>query len=269
VPTVSKGLLEKSVYLDVLRNESRALARAAEKNLDIPLPSCPGWTEATLLGHLGLVYISIARNVAEGLGKDIVQEIEDLRLAPEYEAWASAELSQDCLPPKVVEWFRNCADRLQETLESTDVQTPVWTWFPPDQTAGFWMRRMAHETAVHRWDAQLAFGDPETIGAGLARDGIDEVFDIYQPTHCRPKSATAGSGETYHFHITDGDGDWLVRFVGEGMTVSRETGAADVIIQGPAYDLLLFLWHRIPAERLQVLGEASFVDRYFDLVPPD
>jgi uncharacterized protein (TIGR03083 family) len=266
---VSRGPLEKADYLDALRGEARALAHASEKNLDMPLPSCPGWTEATLLGHLSLIYISIARNVVEGRGKDIVLKIEDLQLAPEYEAWVSAELSQDSLPTEVVEWFRTCADHLHEALESTDVQTPVWTWFPPDQTAGFWMRRMAQETAVHRWDAQLAFGEPEAIRADLARDGIDEVFDIYQPTHCRPKSTTAGSGEAYHFHITDGEGDWIVRFVGEDMTVSRETGAADVIIQGLASDLLLFLWHRIPAEKLQVLGEASFVDRYFDLVPPD
>jgi hypothetical protein len=34
-------------------------------------------------------------------------------------------------------------------------------------------------------------------------------------------------------------------------------------------DLLLFLWHRIPADRLEVFGDAALLERFFELVPPD
>ena len=38
---------------------------------------------------------------------------------------------------------------------------------------------------------------------------------------------------------------------------------------GTASDLMLFLWHRIPAdERLGVVGPRAVLDRYFTLVPP-
>ena len=53
----------------------------------------------------------------------------------------------------------------------------MWTW-TPDHTVGFWSRRMAHEVAVHRWDAQGAAGDPSPIERELAVDGIQEVFDL-------------------------------------------------------------------------------------------
>ena len=260
---------DKPFLLDALRSEVRALAGAADRGLDRPLPSCPGWTESTLLGHLGLAYISIARNVAEGKGEDIVNELEDLQLAPEYEDWVRRELTQDAVPHGLIEWFRSCAERLEDVLASADPDASAWTWFPPDQTAGFWMRRMAHETSIHRWDAQLPHGDPDAIDSELAADGVDEVFHIYLPHHCRPKTTVTGSGERYLFHRTDGPGDWLVHFEGDSMAVERGSRPADATIQGPASDLVLFLWHRIHAERLDVEGDTSFVDHYFELVPPD
>ena len=45
-----------------------------------------------------------------------------------------------------------------------------------DKTAGFVLRRMAHETAVHRLDAERAAGREHTIDADLASDGIDEFL---------------------------------------------------------------------------------------------
>ena len=33
---------------------------------------------------------------------------------------------------------------------------PTPTWYDPDQTVAFWIRRMAQETVIHRMDAELA-----------------------------------------------------------------------------------------------------------------
>ena len=45
-----------------------------------------------------------------------------------------------------------------DTLEALDPESPAWNWAPQAKKAGFWHRRMAHETSVHRWDTQMALG---------------------------------------------------------------------------------------------------------------
>jgi hypothetical protein len=39
---------------------------------------------------------------------------------------------------------------------------PALTWYDPDQTVAFWIRRMAQETVIHRIDAELAARLPVT-----------------------------------------------------------------------------------------------------------
>jgi uncharacterized protein (TIGR03083 family) len=236
---------------------------------------------AHLLGHLGEIYISIAKNIRFGQGEDIVQELEDLELSPELEAWFRHDQALEALPATVIEWYEQSATELAAVFEAVEPDEPTWTWWPPDQTVGFWMRRMAHETAVHRWDAQLAHNlnriirrpdDPvhaEPIARELAQDGIDEALTVYQPQWCRPQSQVPGRGEAFRFQQADGPAAWVVRFEGQGMEASPELSAADVTIRGDASALLLFLWHRIPADELEILGDRSLVDRYFELVPPD
>ena len=38
---------------------------------------------------------------------------------------------------------------------------------------------MAHETTVHRWDAQSAAGTPDPVPTWLACDGVSEMIDIF------------------------------------------------------------------------------------------
>ena len=46
---------------------------------------------------------------------------------------------------------------------------------------GFWFRRMAHETVIHRVDAELAAGLPTAhVPDDLAIDGIDEVSRFFE-----------------------------------------------------------------------------------------
>jgi uncharacterized protein (TIGR03083 family) len=75
---------------------------------------------------------------------------------------------------------------------------PVWA-FGEMRPASFWARRMAHETAVHRADAEIAVGRTPDLAPELAADAIDErlgmlsgAIDVPRPdptralTHCRP-----------------------------------------------------------------------------------
>ena len=267
-------MLDVPIYLDALGRESAGLATAARRDLTATIPSCPGWTRTTLVVHLAGIYahrIAIVR--ARDTENTAVRSYHDLGLPdavrPWFDAQSEGKPEPTGAPDGLVELYEAKATELRAVLGSVDPKQPVWTWWPPDQTAGFWVRRMAQETAVHRWDAQAALGEPESIEPELARDGIDEMLDVIVPSLLRgAEDAREGRGETYHFHRTDGPGEWLVRFQGEGATVTREHAKGDVAVRGTASDLLLFLWGRLPAEQMEVLGDSSLLARYFELVPP-
>src|SRR5439155_8923348 len=83
------------------------------------------------------------------------------------------------------------------------------TWFRPDQSVGFWIRRMAQETVVHRRDAELALGDPTPAAPDLAVDGIAELLDIflsYSVTQWPDEFTGSLAGAVGHtIHITTDD----------------------------------------------------------------
>lgn len=266
--------LDAQGYREAFHREAAALAIAARCDLQAPIPPCPGWNMPMLLSHLASIYASRIALVRRDARENVIRSYEDLDLPPRFKEWFVAQGETDSaehmpdVPPGLLELFEETAGRLEDVLWAVAPETPVWTWWPPDQTAGFWQRRMAQETAVHRWDAEVAVGEPVPIEAALARDGIDEALDIMLPSsRGRNAAFRRGAGETYHFHCTDGPGEWLVRFDGDAATVTHEHAKGDIAVRGTASDLLLFLWGRIPGERLEVFGDSALLERYFELVP--
>ncbi|MEX2275594.1 MAG: maleylpyruvate isomerase family mycothiol-dependent enzyme [Actinomycetota bacterium] len=231
--------MDRSDYLDVLRRESDAFAAAvADAPLGDPVPCCPDWNVADLVYHLGEVHASWRQIAAEGI-LDPATMSEVPRLAD----------------PFLVEWYRAGAPVLLDTLTRADPSTPVWTWCSGDDVA--WViRRMAHETAVHRWDAQRALGAAVPIEPAVAADGIDELIE-----HFLPEGDLSDPGETVRFEAID-TGD--VFSVTVGNDALRRTPAAepDVIARGDASDLLLALWRRVPVTVLDVRGDATVLDRF-------
>ena len=80
---------------------------------------------------------------------------------------------------------------------------PVWA-FGEQRPAGFWARRMTHETTVHRVDAQLtvpggdgpAAGGQPVIAADVAADGIDEwLTSVAAPDGGEPDVRAEGLAE--------------------------------------------------------------------------
>jgi uncharacterized protein (TIGR03083 family) len=265
-------MLDNVTYLDAFHRDAAALAVAAGRGLEAPVPSCPGWTVATLLTHLtGLYAYSV--KLVEGRPREadaLVTRYEDLDLPLELKDWFDEENeSPSATPPGLLPLFEATVANLEAVLWSVEQHEPVWTWWPADQSAGFYQRRMVQETAIHRWDAQLAHGHAEPIEPEVAADGIEENFEVFLPMRRKLASAPRhGAGEIYHFHRTDGPGEWLVRFAPDGPLFTREHARGDVALRGSASDLLLFLWQRIPAERLEVFGDATLIPRYFELAPP-
>ncbi|MGH2702312.1 MAG: SCP2 sterol-binding domain-containing protein, partial [Actinomycetota bacterium] len=110
------------------------------------------------------------------------------------------------------------------------------------------------ETAVHRWDAQQATGNEKPIETELAADGIDEILYVFLPAKL---DRHKGSGETVHIHCTDVAGEWMVRLNDGGFEVTSGHGKGDAALRGPASDLLLTLWGRIPFERVELIGDET------------
>lgn len=271
--------MKKDAYLTALHSESAALAAAARHGMEPPVPavpSCPGWTMTVLVLHMGSIYRLVNNRVANR-ERELAPYTERftpddwarvLHLDREWTQLAYKEsIPEDRpLPPWLIDWLEEGARQLEDTFRPIDPDERIGTWWPPDQRAGFWLRRMAHETAVHRWDAQNAVGREQPIGAELARDGIDEIMDVILPSE-RSDSAVPANGESYHFHQTDGDGEWAVRFEPEGLRVTRGPASAGLAVSGTASDLLLFLLGRVPSDRLENAGDTALLSRYFELVP--
>ena len=54
--------------------------------------------------------------------------------------------------------FRAGAERLVRVLADADPATPVWTWAPTKQDAGFVIRHQVQEAVGHHWDVAHAAG---------------------------------------------------------------------------------------------------------------
>lgn len=230
--------------------EATALARAARTaGPDAVVPAVPEWTMAKLVKHVGTTHRWAAANVAAG-GARVTPRDLDLALPAD--------------PSGYPDWFESGAGDLVAVLRAADPDAPAWSW-AAGQTAGFWARRMAHETAVHRWDAESAPGTQTPIPTALAVDGIDERLENLVPSMEFNEAGAAvlgGAGESIHLHATDVDGEWLLRFGPDGFSYSREHAKGDLAVRGPASDLLLVLLGRRGLEGLETFGDAGVLDAH-------
>ena len=243
-------MIDPAGHLAFLRADVARVAAAVRAGRDADVRHCDGWTVGDLAVHLGVVH----RWAAEALDSDERPRKATERFAVETDL------------PDLAGWYEECAAVLLDALDAADPDAPCWTFGPPS-TARFWFRRQAQETAVHRWDAELAVsGAPTAIDPELAADGVDETLDSLLGLR-RSLSKAEARGETFHFHRTDGEGEWIVRFAEDGTTVTERAHAkGDVAVRGPAEQLLLFLWRRDGEP--EVLGDPAGVERWFELVPP-
>jgi uncharacterized protein (TIGR03083 family) len=241
--------MDRDAYLAAVAADGAALADAARLGLEQPVPSCPGWSVQDLLEHTGGVHQWVTETVRTG---------------------SLTRISRRDLPPPpgkedLIAWYEVGVGVLVSVLRDADPDAPVWNWGPGRQVGSFWPRRMAHETAVHRWDGQAAHGVQQPVATDLAVDGIDEIIRIGLSADVADKPE-ATLGGTFHVHTTDAEGEWLVEVSDGKVHVRDEHGKGDAAVRGPASDLLLFLWGRQPAAPLEVFGDRAVVDRWFETI---
>ncbi len=224
--------MEPSRLLDCLADDFARLRAVVPIDLTAAVPSCPGWTVADLTRHVGEVYLHKTLAMREGAEPD---------------PWPPPELADE----DPLELLDRAYAGLRAEFAARKPEEPAGSWYTPDRTVGFWIRRMAQETVIHRIDAELGTGRPVApVPADLAVDGIDELLKVFVAYSVAEwgeyfTGILAGSpGRTYTVR-TDGAA-WRVR-TGPGLFAVEDgdgDGTADVTISGPPTPVLRWVWNR-------------------------
>jgi uncharacterized protein (TIGR03083 family) len=233
--------MEMHEHVTWLRRDGELLAAATEAGgPDAEVPTCPGWKIRDLVHHVGGIHRWATGYIAEQRAERV-----DARLAEVVGAWPD---DQD-----LVEWFRAGHARLVETLETSDPAVACWSFLPAPSPLAFWARRQAHETAIHRVDAESALGSITPCDPAFAADGIDEMLFGFAARPRRDIPTT--SRRTMALHAPDAGRSWLVRIDPDRVESSSEGGEADFDVSAPASDLYMVLWNRRAVDGLAVTGD--------------
>lgn len=213
-------------YREVLEQDFARLRSVAPRALDRPVPECEGWTGADVLRHTALVYL---------------HKVETMRRGDWPDPWPPEGL-EEAEPLGLID---DAHGQLVSELDARDPAEHARTWWPQDQTVGFWVRRMAHETSVHRHDVESAAGEGTPVAADLAVDGIDEVLMIMLAGDWSDAPVESATGA--RVVVSSGGHDWEVTLGPERVDVSRTaSGGAVATVSGESSEVLLWLWGRGP-----------------------
>ncbi|MGI8695480.1 MAG: maleylpyruvate isomerase family mycothiol-dependent enzyme [Mycobacteriales bacterium] len=232
--------MDSARYLESLADDAALLIAAGRHDGATAVPTCPGWDLDALLWHVAVVYR---------------HKVVCIRIGRPPDPWP---------PPRpsgaVADELRAAYDELTEQLRVRDPADPAFTWYPPDQTVGFWQRRMAQETAVHRVDAQLAVGVATPIAADIAADGVDEFLTMMLAPDYTDTPADAPDRT---LRIKAGGREWLVTVTPRRVSASRNPAAAepaDATITGDPSTVDLWLWGRGGDTDLDVEGDPAAIE---------
>lgn len=225
--------------LAVLRHEGELLAAAAGGGFDRPVPPCPGWTVRDVVVHVSEMHRLRAEQV-RGRHQQRLTQTEPPARPPDEDAALAG-------------WYREGLADLVHVLDTVEDDEPVWSWQRTNRTAGFWKRRMAHETTVHRVDVQSAFGDVTHVDDDVAVDGVDEVLDAILVAFSRRE--VGGDGRAVAFRT--GDRIWRVTPQAERVDLDRSPGPIQATVSAEPSELYLWLWGRRPDESVHVEGDWS------------
>jgi uncharacterized protein (TIGR03083 family) len=250
--------VETAEHIAALRNEGSLLAAAAAAaaagtgGLDTRVPSCPEWVVRDLVRHQGGVHRWATAIVAGPRTGPWDVDLDDV-----VGTWPA--------DPELLGWFRQGHAALVGELSRADPGLACWTFLAAPSPLAMWARRQAHETAVHRVDAELAAGLPVTpLPARFAADGIAELLACFIT---RPGGGLrADPPRSLRVLCTDTDDVWLVRIGPGNVEVTAAADEPDCQVSGRAADLYLALWNRSSADALTIEGDGRVLGLFRDRV---
>jgi uncharacterized protein (TIGR03083 family) len=234
--------VDRSSYLENIAEEGARIIRLARQApMDARVAHLGRWELGDVVAHLGGVHRWAAEILATGAMPAGHQEKTDRDEA-------------------LITWFDEGLQRLITVLAASDLDEPCPNPCPGSPaTKGFWARRQAHETTMHRWDIESTISKARITDPLFAADGIDELLDTF--TRIRDKQVLTGPVALL---TTDANSTWVVSPAeqhGRVMIRRPQAEPIDVVatISGPAEKLLLALWHRLTIDeaQLSVTGSRS------------
>lgn len=221
------------------------------------VPSCPGWDVSDLAHHLGSLYLRVGEQIRR-------RSLESVR---------SSELphvpSGRAAGPRV----RQAADKLLQALAATQDDTPAGRWRDRSVPAGFWRRRLAHETVVHCVDVDDALGWSADLDADLAMDGVDEALELFLPFSISSEAWPPGG--VLWLVRTDGPEQWWIVPSSNDVHARRPPpkGISPQWIPGEvtrvdatAADLFLVCWGRQVPPGTAVTGEPESLAQWLGVL---
>ena len=232
-------------HIDALQREGQLLAEAAARTeLDAPIPTCPDWRMRDLVHHVGGVH-----RWATGYVGNRRTEVWDVDLDDIVGTWPA--------DPDLIVWFREGHKRLVHTLASAPPDLDCLTFLVARSPLAMWARRQAHETAIHRVDAEIPGSTVTKFHPEFAADGIDELLSCFITRPGRgPKVSSPCS---IHVYTTDTDEVWHLQINHEKVVTSRHSSPADCKITGAAGDLYLWLWNRLSDAGISFDGDRNLL----------
>lgn len=223
--------METGALIDRLESDGQLLIAAARRaGWDARVPGCD-WDVRALVTHIGGIHRWAADVVQTGSATLSTDAGRAVGTGPDDDELGS--------------WFETGHAALVATLRSAVPDLACVTFLPADSPLHFWSRRQAHETAIHRVDAEgAAGGDVTVFEPDFAQDGIGEMLRGFAARRSNAVERTATLG----LAATDG-ASWLVTFGGERIEAaeSEELDGTDAVVRGTSSSLYRWLWNR-PSE---------------------
>jgi uncharacterized protein (TIGR03083 family) len=237
--------VEVDDLIAAIRGQGDLMATAAEKvDPGVAVPTCPEWCMRDLVRHQGQVH-----RWATAIVRDAM---------PTPDVPAPTWPHDDGLVP----WFREGCAALADVLEHADPEVACFAFLPSPSPLAFWARRQAHETGIHRVDAESAVGSITPFDVDLAADGIDEMlFGFASRSRSRLRSSTPRS---LLVRANDAAREWNVHIEPDSVTVSTEDGVADCTVEAGASDLFMLVWNRVDPAAVRVAGDPDVLDLWRD-----
>lgn len=247
-----RALVPYGQLLDVLRGEGERLATSAvDRAPDLDVPHCPGLTVAETVRHVGSVYRMVLRWLREGDRPSSWQR-EPVKGQP------------------VERYLRTALAAITDELGAHDPLTVCPTWWPAHECYGFWYRRLAHETTVHRVDVQAAVGQAadsvDLMDEQVALDGIDEVLTLW----FAHRLAVLGVSGTRHGRVAvrAGGRTWIACVTPHGTSARQavQSDPADATVSGRPAAVFLWLWGRASHHAVDRTGDLDAVAQLWALL---
>ena len=238
---------DRLITIDTLMNSIEQ--RAVQLPGADPVPTCPEWDVNALINHLAIVLSRMRIRI-------------ETNADPDPDAMPSTPPNGMTAP----EWLSLSYRELRTTFLNHEPEDQAWNWTGENQIVGWYIRRLAHELAIHLIDLDAASPSstpPEELGidAALAADGLDELLTVFLPTRS-PRSTHPMEHHVLALTPTESPGQpWYVELNGLEISAGHDERPADATIKGSSVALYLFGWNR-PAEGLTTTGDSTAIQDF-------